>query len=239
MVLLENALREELNRTAERRMAVLDPLELLIENYPEGEEEYVDAVNNPEDSSAGKRKVPFSRRLWIERSDFREEAPRKYFRLKPGQEVRLRYAYYVTCTGFEKNEAGEITRVLCTYDPETRGGDSADGRKVRGTIHWVSRAHAFDAEVRLVDHLFKEPDPGDVAEGGSFLDNLNPASLDVVRGQLEPSLAQAEPGARFQFERHGYFCVDTQGSRDGSPVYLRSVALRDSWAKLEKKLTGG
>jgi len=238
MVLLENALRDELNRTAERRMAVLDPLELVIENYPEGEEELVDAVNNPENEEAGTRKVPFSGRLWIERSDFREEAPRKYYRLKPGQEVRLRYAYYVTCTGFERNEAGEVTRVFCTYDPETRGGGSADGRKVRGTIHWVSAEHAFDGEVRLVDHLFRTPDPSDVAEGATFVDNLNPESLEVVQARLEPNLAGSAPGARYQFERHGYFCADTRDSKEGKPVFLRSVALRDSWSKLEKKLSG-
>jgi len=238
IVQLENALREELNKSAPRRMAVLDPLEVVIENYPGDREEFVDAVNNPEDESAGRRKVPFSKVLWIERGDFREEAPRKYFRLKPGKEVRLRYGYYVTCTGFEKNAGGEVTRVICTYDPETRGGDSADGRKVRGTIHWVSAQHAFEAEVRLVDHLFRTMHPEDVPEGADFLQNLNPDSLTSVSGcKLEPSLAEALPGELFQFERNGYFCVDSK-SRRGSPVFLRTVALRDSWAKLEKKLAG-
>jgi glutaminyl-tRNA synthetase len=238
IVQLENALREELNKSAPRRMAVLDPLEVVIENYPDDREEFVDAVNNPEDESAGRRKVPFSKVLWIERGDFREEAPRKYFRLKPGKEVRLRYGYYVTCTGFEKNAGGEVTRVICTYDPETRGGDSADGRKVRGTIHWVSAQHAFEAEVRLVDHLFRTMHPEDVPEGADFLQNLNPDSLTSVSGcKLEPGLAEALPGELFQFERNGYFCVDSK-SRRGSPVFLRTVALRDSWAKLEKKLAG-
>ncbi|MAB79503.1 MAG: glutamine--tRNA ligase [Planctomycetes bacterium] len=238
IVQLENALREELNKSAPRRMAVLDPLEVVIENYPDDREEFVDAVNNPEDQSAGRRKVPFSKVLWIERGDFREEAPRKYFRLKPGKEVRLRYGYYVTCTGFEKNAGGEVTRVICTYDPETRGGDSADGRKVRGTIHWVSARHAFEAEVRLIDHLFRTTRPEDVPEGADFLQNLNPDSLTSVSGcKLEPGLAEAFPGELFQFERHGYFCVDSK-SLKGSPVFLRTVALRDSWAKLEKKLAG-
>ncbi len=239
MVLLENALREELNQSAQRRMAVLDPLELVIENYPEDKEEFVDALNNPQDAAAGKRKLPFSRTLYIDRADFREEAPRKYFRLKPGQEVRLRYGYYITCTGFEKNDAGEVARVLCTYDPETKGGDSADGRKVKGTIHWVSARHAFDAEVQLLDHLFREPDPSDVPQGGSFLEHLNPDSLQVLSCKLEPGLADAKSGERFQFERHGYFCVDTKAFVSGAPVFLRSVALRDSWAKLEKKLDKG
>ena len=234
MVQLENALREELNRTAERRMAVLDPVRLVIENYPEDGEEELEAVNNPEDSAAGTRRVPFSRELWIERGDFRPEAPRKYFRLTPGREVRLRYAYYVTCTGFETDpETGEVTEVRATYDPETRGGDSADGRKVRGTIHWVSARHAVAAEVRLFDHLFQEPYPEDVPEGQDFTVNLNPDSLRIPEAAwLEPSLSDVEPGQRFQFERHGYFCVETAGD---APVFNRSVSLRDSWAKIEKK----
>ena len=237
MVQLENALREEQNRLAERRMAVLRPLELVIENYPEGQEEHVDAVNNPEDEGAGRRSVPFSGRLWIERDDFRPEAPRKYHRLTPGKEVRLRYAYYVTCTGFDTDpDTGEVTRVRCTYDPETRGGDSADGRKVRGTIHWVSAPHALDAEVRLYDHLFRTPNPNDVEEGQTFLDNLNPNSLEVLEGKLEPSLAELPEGQLVQFERQGYFCVDPVDTTPERPVFHRAVALRDSWAKLEKKL---
>ncbi|HED66985.1 MAG TPA: glutamine--tRNA ligase/YqeY domain fusion protein [Planctomycetes bacterium] len=238
MVVLENALREEQNRLAERRMAVLRPIELVIENYPEDGEEFLEAHNNPEDEGAGTREVPFSRTLFIERSDFRESAPRKYHRLAPGKEVRLRYAYYVTCTGFDTDpETGEVVRVRCTYDPETRGGDSADGRKVRGTIHWVSARHAFTAPVRLYDHLFSVPNPMDVPEGGDLLDHLNPASLEVLENaKLEPALRELAPGTLVQFERHGYFCLDTVDSSPGSPVFHRAVALRDSWAKLEKKL---
>jgi glutaminyl-tRNA synthetase len=234
---LENALRADLNRRAERRMAVLDPLRLVIENYPEGRTEELDAVNNPEDPSAGTRKVPFGRELFIERDDFREEAPRKYHRLKPGQEVRLRYGYYVTCTGFETDPAtGEVTLVRATYDPATKGGDSADGRKVKGTLHWVSAEHAARREVRLYDHLFRVPEPEDVPEGGDFKDNLNPDSLRVVaKAALEPSLADAEPGTHVQFERQGYFAVDTVDSARGRPVFNRSVALKDSWAKIERK----
>jgi glutaminyl-tRNA synthetase len=241
-VQLENALREELNRSAPRRMAVLDPLELIIENYPEGQDELIDAVNNPEDEAAGTRAVPFGGRLWIERDDFRPEAPRKYHRLTPGKEVRLRYAYYVTCTGFDTDpETGEVTAVRCKYDPETRGGDSADGRKVRGTIHWVSAAHAMDAEVRLYDHLFCKPDPEDCPEGEDMLSNLNPTSLDVIESaKLEPSLADLAIGEQVQFERKGYFvrdAVDDAGPGSGGrAVFNRAVALRDSWAKLEKKL---
>jgi glutaminyl-tRNA synthetase len=246
MVKLENALRDDLNRRAPRAMAVLDPLELVIENWPAGETDEIDAINNPEDPSAGTRKVPFSGRLFIERDDFREEAPRKYFRLKPGQEVRLRYAYFVTCTGFDRDPAtGEVVRVRCTYDPATRGGDSPDGRKVKGTIHWVSAEHAHEAEVRLFDHLFRTADPDDPgdpgddgkrAEGGDWRDNLNPESRVVVeRARLEPSLAQAAPEERFQFERHGYFVVDARDARPGRPVFNRSVALRDSWARMERR----
>ncbi len=240
VVQLENALREDLNRRAPRAMAVLQPLAVVIENYPEDGEEELEARNNPEDESAGSRRVPFAKHLWIEREDFREEAPKDYWRLKPGGEVRLRYAYYVTCTGFDKDpRTGEVVRVRCTYDPGTRGGDSPDGRKVKGTIHWVSARHAIEAEVRLFDHLFRAPHPEDVPEGGNFLDQLNPDSLRVVRGKLEPALGGASPGSAVQFERHGYFCADERDSRPGRPVFNRSVALRDTWAKIEHKLAGG
>lgn len=235
MVKLENEVRSDLNKTAERRMAVLRPLKLVITNYPDGETEELEAVNNPEDAAAGKRSVLFSRELWIERDDFMVDAPKKFFRLAPGREVRLRYAYYVTCTGFEEDADGNVTEVHCTYDPETKGGDSPDGRKVKGTIHWVSANHAVSVPVRLYDHLFANPDPMDVPEEGSFLDNLNPSSLEVLEdAQLEPSLGEAEPGSRFQFERNGYFCVDTEDSSAGKPVFNRTVTLRDSWAKIAK-----
>jgi glutaminyl-tRNA synthetase len=237
MVLLENALREELNRTAPRVMGVLDPLKVVITNYPEGEAEELEAVNNPEDPAAGSRQVPFSREIYIERADFKADPPKKFWRLSPGREVRLRYAYYITCTGFETDPAtGEVTEVHATYDPETKGGDSPDGRKVKATLHWVSAAHAFEADVRLYDHLFCVPDPMKVRKGGHFIDNLNPDSLEVLSGcKLEPSLADAEPGQRVQFERLGYFCVDTVDSKVGVPVFNRAVALRDSWAKVQKR----
>jgi glutaminyl-tRNA synthetase len=235
-VKLENELRNELNETAPRRMGVLQPLKVVIENWPEGRVDQVDAQNNPQDESAGTRQVPFGRELWIERDDFKEEASGKYFRLAPGKEVRLRYAWYVTCTGFERDpKTGEVNLVRCTYDPESRGGDSPDGRKVKGTIHWVSAEHAIEAPVRLYDHLFQVPNPNDVPDDGHFTDHLNPSSLEVVAdAKLEPSLAAAEPGARFQFERTGYFCVDAKDSRPGAPVFNRAVSLRDSWAKIEK-----
>ncbi len=236
MVKLENALRGELNRTAERRMAVLDPLEVVITNWPEGEVDEVEAVNNPEDEGAGTRKVPFSGRLYIEREDFAADPPKKFWRLFPGNEVRLRYGYYITCTGFETDpETGEVTRVLATYDPETRGGDSPDGRKIKSTLHWVSAEHAFEAEVRLYDHLFRHPNPMSFRKGGSFKNHLNPDSLEVRAAcKLEPSLAGAEPGQRFQFERLGYFCVDARHSGPGAPVFNRAVGLRDAWAKVQK-----
>ena len=230
--LLENAIREELNKTAERRCAVLDPLEVIIENYPEGESEEVDAVNNPEDENAGKRKVPFGRRLFIERGDFMEDPPKKFFRLGPGREVRLRYAYFITCQSIEKDADGNITRLICTYDPETRGGHAPDGRKVKGTIHWVSADHAVDAKVRLYDRLFTEPEP-DAA--GDFLECLNPDSLNVVTGKLEPSLGELPIGQRVQFERLGYFTPDAKASTTDKPVFNRIVGLRDSWAKIAKK----
>jgi len=235
--LLENALRSDLNQRAPRAFAVLKPLELVIENYPSGQVEWLEAQVNPEDPAAGSRKVPFSGRLFIERDDFRAEAPKKYFRLKPGAEVRLRYAYFVTCTGFERDPAsGEVTSVRCTYDPATRGGDAPDGRKVKGTVHWVSAQHAVEAEVRLYDHLCAVPDPGDVPEGTDWKVNLNPRSFEVARGaRLEPSLLEAAPGSHWQFERHGYFCADALDSQPGRPVFNRSVALRDSWAKIERR----
>jgi glutaminyl-tRNA synthetase len=229
LALLEHCVRDELNRTALRRMAVLRPLKVVIENYPEGVVEELEAVNNPEDPGAGTRRVPFSRVLYIEQEDFLEEAPPKYFRLTPGREVRLRYAYFVKCTGVVKDEAGRVTEVRCTYDPATLGGNAPDGRKVKATIHWVSAQHAVRAEVRLYDRLFRSEDP---AAAGDFLSDLNPASLEVLRDcQLEPSLAEAAPGDRVQFERLGYFCCDPDSSR-GSPVFNRTVTLKDPWAKI-------
>lgn len=230
--LLENAIREELNKTAERRCAVLDPLEVVIENYPEGESEELEAVNNPEDEAAGNRSVPFGRRLFIERADFMEDPPKKFFRLGPGREVRLRYAYFITCQSVEKDADGNITRLICTYDPETRGGQAPDGRKVKGTIHWVSAEHAVDAEVRLYDRLFTEPEP---EASGDFLECLNADSLKVVTGKLEPSLAELSPGERVQFERLGYFTPDAKDTAPDKPVFNRIVGLRDSWAKIAKK----
>jgi glutaminyl-tRNA synthetase len=232
MALLENALRADLNARAERRMAVLRPLKLVIENYPEGREEQLEAVNNPEDPSAGTRQVPFSRVLWLEREDFREDPPKKWFRLGPGREVRLRYGYFITCREVVKDDAGEVVELRCTYDPATRGGNAPDGRKVRGTLHWVSAEHALPAEARLYDRLFRKPDPD---EDDDFTASLNPDSLETVRGcRIEPALAGAEPGARVQFERLGYFCVDADRGKENEPVFNRTVTLRDSWAKIEK-----
>src|SRR5437867_4974346 len=231
LALLEHCVREDLNKRAERRMAVLRPLKLLVENYPEGKVEEMEAVNNPDDPSAGTRKAPFSRELWIEQDDFREVAPKKYFRLAPGAEVRLRYAYIVQCTDFKKNAAGEIVEVRCQYDPNTLGGDSK-GRSVKGTIHWVSAAHATQAEVRLYDTLFVTPKPD---EAEDFRTALNPKSLTVLSGaKVEPALASAPPGTRFQFERTGYFSVDARDSAPGRPVFNRTVGLRDTWGKIEK-----
>ena len=235
MTRMENALREDLNKRAPRKMAVLNPLKLVIDNYPEGQVDELDAVNNPEDPSAGTRKVLFGKELWIEQDDFREVPPPKYFRLAPGQEVRLRYAYFVRCTHVVKDPAGNVTEVHCTYDPATRGGDAPDGRKVKGTIHWVSAQHAVDAEVRLYDHLFNKPDPDEAPEGQTFLSNLNPNSLVVLRGaKLEPSLKDAPGGYRCQFERHGYFFADPADTKPGSLVFNRSVTLKDSWSKVDK-----
>jgi len=229
---LEHCLRDDLNRRAERRMAVLRPLRLVIENYPEGKVEEMEGVNNPEDPSMGTRRLPFSRILYIEQDDFRESPPPKYFRLAPGAEVRLRYAYIVKCTGVIKDpNTGEIVEVRCTYDPATIGGD-AKGRKVKGTIHWVSAAHAAEAEVRLYDHLFSKPRPDEEEDWTAC---LNPDSLQVLTGcKLEPSLKGAAPGSRYQFERQGYFCVDSKDSRSGHLVFNRTVGLRDTWAKIEK-----
>jgi len=229
---LEHCLREDLNRRAERRMAVLRPLKLVIENYPEGQVEAMEAVNNPEDPGAGTRKVPFSRVLYIEQDDFRDPAPPKYFRLSPGAEVRLRYAYIVKCTGVERDSSGQVTTVLCTYDPDSRGGDSR-GRRVKGTIHWASASHSIPAEVRLYDHLFAASRPDDVENWQAA---LNPSSLEVVRGaRLEPALAGVDRGSRFQFERQGYFCVDERDSSPARLVFNRTVGLRDTWAKIESK----
>jgi len=238
--LLEFCLREDLNQRAPRRMAVLRPVKLVIDNYPDGRIEEVEAQNNPEDGSAGTRMVPFSRELYIEAEDFREEPPKKFFRLSPGKEVRLKYAYYVTCTGLRKDPVtGAVTEVHATYDPSSRGGWTTDGRMVKGTLHWVSAAHAVEAEVRLYDHLFTKDDPLDLEEGEDFADYLNPASLEVLTGcRLEPSLAHARPGESYQFLRQGYFFVDPVASRPGSAVFNRTVGLKDSWAKIEKAQQG-
>jgi glutaminyl-tRNA synthetase len=238
LAMLEHFVREDLNKRARRVMAVLRPLKVVIDNYPENQVEETEAVNNPEDASAGTRKVPFSRVLYIEQDDFREVPPKGYFRLSPGREVRLRYAYFITCTSVVKNDAGEVVEVHCTYDPATSGGNSPDGRKVKSTIHWVSAAHAVDAEVRIYENLFSKEDPGDVEQGQDFTANLNPNSLEIIaNARVEPSLANAEVGGRFQFERLGYFCVDPD-SKPGKPVFNRTVALKDAWAKQEKKQGG-
>lgn len=234
--LLEWCVREDLNRTALRRMAVLDPIRVVITNYPEGQVEQLECVNNPEDEAAGRRRVPFGREIYIERDDFMEEPPKKFFRLRPGGEVRLRYGYLIRCDEVVKDPAtGEITELRCTYDPLSLGGGSSDGRKVKGIIHWVSAEHAVPAEVRLFDRLFAVESPDEVqTEGGSFLDNLNPDSLRTVRALCEPALADAVPGDKFQFERLGYFCADCD-SKPGAPVFNRTVGLKDSWAKIAAK----
>lgn len=231
---LENALREDLNKRAERRMAVLKPLKVVLTNYPEGQVEEVDAINNPEDESAGKRKVPFTRELYIEQDDFKEDAPKKFFRLAPGKEVRLRWGYFIKCEEVIKDDNGNIVELHCTYDPDTKGGNAPDGRKVKGTIHWVSASHGVPVEVRLYDHLFNKLDPNEVEEGQDFLANLNPNSLEVIEAIVEPSLAEAEPGEKFQFERLGYFCADSKDSTKEKPVFNRTVTLRDTWAKVQK-----
>jgi glutaminyl-tRNA synthetase len=234
--LLEYFLREDLNKRVARVMAVLRPLRVVIDNYPDGQVEQMEAVNNPEDPVMGTRSVPFSRVLYIEQDDFREDPPKQYFRLSPGREVRLRYGYLITCTGLEKDpKTGEVVEVHCSYDPATRGGNTPDGRKVKSTIHWLSAQHAIEGEVRLYDNLFTKEDPNEMAEGGDFTDNLNPNSLETVtNAKLEPSLTGAAPGNRYQFERLGYFCVDLDSTVE-RPIFNRTVALRDTWAKIEKK----
>jgi glutaminyl-tRNA synthetase len=235
MAWLEDALREDLNKRAPRALAVLRPLRVVIENYPAGVSEELNAVNNPEDPSAGTRKMPFSRELYIERDDFREDPPKQFHRLAPGREVRLRWGFFIKCEKVIKDAAGEIVELRCTYDPATHGGNAPDGRKVKGTIHWVSAAHALEAEVRLYDHLFTTPNPDNVPEGQEFTVNLNPRSLEILKTcYLEPSLRNAAPGSRYQFERLGYFCADARDSTPGRPVFNRSVTLADAWAKIEK-----
>jgi len=235
LAMLEHFVREDLNNRAPRVMAVLRPLKVVIDNYPESQVEEVEAVNNPEDESAGKRTVPFSKVLYIEQDDFREDPPKQYYRLSPGREVRLRYGYFITARSVVKNDRGEVVEVHCTYDPATRGGNAPDGRKVKSTIHWVSAAHAIDAEVRVYDKMFTKEDPDQVEEGQEFTANLNPQSLEVISpAKVEPSVAGATVGSRFQFERLGYFCVDP----DSTPrklVFNRTVALKDTWAKIEKR----
>ncbi len=235
LAMLEHFVREDLNKRAPRVMAVLRPLKVVIDNYPEGRVEQMEAINNPEDETAGTRQVPFSRVLYIEQDDFREVPPKKYYRLSPGVEVRLRYGYFITAKSVVKNDKGEVMEVHCTYDPATHGGNAPDGRKVKSTIHWVSAGHSIDAEVRLYDKLFSKENPNEVGEGQEFTSNLNPESLEVTtHAKLEPSLANAPVESRYQFERLGYFCVDAD-SKPGRPVFNRTVALKDTWAKIEKR----
>ncbi|MCK5472713.1 MAG: glutamine--tRNA ligase, partial [Planctomycetes bacterium] len=235
MALLEHCLREDLNKTSARVMAVLNPLKVVIDNYPRDEIEQLDAINNPEDETAGTRKVPFSKEIYIERDDFMEEPPRKFFRLAPGREVRLRYAYFITCNSVVKDANGEITELHCSYDPATKGGDAPDGRKVKSTLHWVCAKSAVEAKVRLYETFFTKESPDKTEEGEDFTANLNPNSLEVLEDcRVEPSLADAKPFDRYQFERLGYFCVDPKDSTDGNPVFNRTVTLRDSWAKIQK-----
>jgi glutaminyl-tRNA synthetase len=234
LALLEYSIRQDLNQHALRVMGVLDPLKMTLVNYPEGQVEWLDAVNNPEDPAAGVRQVPFSRELWIEQDDFRETPPPKYFRLTVGREVRLRYGYFIKCVDVVKDADGRVVELLCTYDPETRGGNAPDGRKVKSTIHWVSAAHALPAEARLYDRLFLTEDPDDVPEGGNWMDNINPGSLAVRPCYVEPSVAGAAPGSRYQFERLAYFCVDPDSTPD-KLVFNRTVALKDEWAKVQQR----
>ena len=232
---LENAIRNELNISAPRAMGVIRPLKLVLTNYPEDKTEEMSAVNNPNDESAGKRKVPFSREIYIERNDFMEEPAKKFFRLAPGREVRLKYAYIIKCEKAVKDESGNITEVHCSYDPETRGGNTTDGRKIKGTIHWVSAPHAYQAEVRLYDALFTKREPENVKEGSDYKENLNPNSKEAVKAYLEPGLKDAAPGSRYQFERMGYFFADPKDSKPGAAVFNRTATLRDSWSKTEKQ----
>ena len=236
IALLEHSLRDHLNKTAPRAMAVIRPLKVVITNYPEGETDWLDAVNNPEDETAGTRKVPFARELYVERDDFMEDPPRRFYRLAPGREVRLRYGYFIKCEEVVKDDEGEVIELRCTYDPETRGGSAPDGRRVRATLHWVSAEHAINAEVRLYDHLFTRWNPDEeAADGADWLSFLNPESLVVVEAaKLEPSLANASPGSRYQFERQGYFCVDTRDSMSGKPIFNRTATLRDTWARVQR-----
>lgn len=238
IALLEHCLREDLNRRAPRRMAVLNPLKVVIDNYPDDLVEDMDAVNNPEDAAMGTRPVPFSKVLYIEREDFMEIPPKKFYRLSPGREVRLRYAYFITCTGVVKDDkTGEVIELHCTYDPATRGGNAPDGRTTKATMHWVSAAHAVDAEVRLYDHLYSDPEPMAAAKSGDPLSLLNPNSLTLERGcKLEPALGVAQPGEIVQFERQGYFCADSVDCKPGKPVFNRTVSLRDTWAKVQKNI---
>ena len=241
MALLEHCIREDLNQHAPRVMAVLNPLKVIIDNFPEDETLEFEAVNNPEDPSMGSRKVPFTREVYIEREDFREDPPSRFFRLAPGREVRLRYACYITCNEVVKHpETGEVVELHCTYDPESVGGSTPDGRRVRGTLHWVSARHALPAEVRLYDYLLRDVDQEGDENGRDFISLLNPDSLQVLTGcQVEPGLAKAQPGSRYQFERQGYFCADVRESRPGAPVFNRTVSLRDSWARIEQSQSGG
>ncbi len=233
---LEDAIRDDLNKRAKRVLGVLRPVKLIIDNYPDGQVEHLEAINNPEDPSAGTRAVPFSKVLYVEQDDFMQTPVKDFYRLAPGREVRLRYGYFVTCTGATTDSDGRVTEIHCTYDPATRGGNSPDGRKVKGTIHWVSAEHAVEAEVRVYDHLWRVPDPSSVPEGGDWHDNLNPTSLVTLTGcKLEPSVASATAGDRFQFERQGYFCVDSKDSKPGALVFNRTVGLRDTWARTQQQ----
>jgi glutaminyl-tRNA synthetase len=234
--LLEFCIREDLNKRAQRAMAVLQPLKVVIDNYPDDMVEELEAINNPEDENMGKRQVPFSKVIYIEKNDFMEEPPKNYFRLSPGAEVRLRYGYYITCKEAVKDEnTGEIIELHCAYDPETRGGWSPDGRKVKGTIHWVSASHALDAEVRLYNNLFTRENPMDTSDGSDFLTSINPDSLEIVHAKVEPFLKDSGKDLRYQFERQGYFCNDFKDSTEKHLVFNRIVTLRDTWAKMQKK----
>jgi len=235
MALLEFCVREDLNKIANRVMGVLNPLKVVITNYPEGGEEWLEAVNNPEDESAGKRQVPFSKVLYIEQDDFMENPPKQFFRLSPGKEVRLRYAYFIKCEEVVKDADGTILEVRCTYDKETKGGNAPDGRKVKATLHWVSAQHAVESEIRLYDRLFKVENPSDVEEGKTYYDYMNSESLTVTKGYIEPFVKNAKAGDKFQFERIGYFCVDSKHSQAGKPVFNRTVTLKDAWAKIAQK----